>query len=207
MKKIASFTGIIVALALVLVIFFFRDRYQTEELEHLRQEVKDLPTLRAQNLALQQFQDQAAEVDSARKNQRELVKLRNEVAGLRADKQKLTTDWHQALSAIATLKESNQAHIAPPPGQVPAGYVASDSETVKNACINHLRRLDAAMQQWALEHQGRAEDHPTQNDLLPYLQSPDNPWSWICPGGGSYVFGRVDELPRCTLPGHVLPQQ
>ncbi|HUB86600.1 MAG TPA: hypothetical protein VMB22_01820 [Verrucomicrobiae bacterium] len=70
----------------------------------------------------------------------------------------------------------------------------------RNACINNLRQLDAAKQQWALENGKKGTDIPTKEDLLPYLRS----WP-VCPAGGTYTIGAVDEPPTCSIPGHELP--
>ncbi len=73
----------------------------------------------------------------------------------------------------------------------------------RNTCINNLRQIDAAKQQWALEKNKAADDVPTVQDLLPYLKDGVFP---ICPDGGTYSINAVDEVPTCTIPGHLLPQ-
>ena len=73
-----------------------------------------------------------------------------------------------------------------------------------NACINNLRMLDAAKQQWALEKNKTATDVPTAQDLLPYFK--DNLFP-TCPDGGTYTLNSLGELPTCTVPGHLLPAQ
>ncbi len=72
-----------------------------------------------------------------------------------------------------------------------------------NACINNLRQIDAAKQQWALENNRPANAVPTAQDLLPYL--PDGLFP-ICPAGGVYTINAVGVLPTCSVPGHVLTQ-
>jgi competence protein ComGC len=73
-----------------------------------------------------------------------------------------------------------------------------------NVCINNLRILDAAKQQWALENGKENSDTPTLDDLKPYLGS-----NWTmrtCPKGGVYVLHTVQEPPTCSIPGHELPR-
>jgi hypothetical protein len=70
----------------------------------------------------------------------------------------------------------------------------------ENACINNLRQLDAAKNEWALEKGKKAGDVPTKEDLLPYLRS----WP-VCPSGGTYSINAVGEPPICSVPGHKLP--
>jgi hypothetical protein len=71
----------------------------------------------------------------------------------------------------------------------------------QNACINNLRQLDAAKNQWALENSKKNEDVPTMTDLKPYLRH-----LGTCPAGGTYKLNSMAEPPTCTVPGHVMPQ-
>ena len=71
----------------------------------------------------------------------------------------------------------------------------------RNTCINNLREIDAAKQQWALEKNATLDAVPTVKDLLPYLKNGVFP---ACPDGGTYSINSVEELPSCSVPGHVL---
>ena len=73
-----------------------------------------------------------------------------------------------------------------------------------NACINNLRQLDAAKQQWALEYKKSTNDVVSWKDVTPYLSrgGGDRPW---CPQGGVYRLGHLDEAPKCSVQGHKLP--
>jgi hypothetical protein len=70
-------------------------------------------------------------------------------------------------------------------------------------CIDNLRLIDSAKQQWALEHRQQITATPTISDLLSYLGSvggfPD------CPSGGTYSIKAVGEMPTCSIPGHEFP--
>ena len=79
-------------------------------------------------------------------------------------------------------------------------FVRARTVSQENACINNLRQIDAAKQQWALENGKKATDTPTKADLLPFLRS----WP-VCPQGGTYTIGPVSEQPTCSIPGHSLP--
>jgi hypothetical protein len=79
-------------------------------------------------------------------------------------------------------------------------FVKARATSQQNACINNLRQLDGAKQEWALEKGKKATDVPTKQDLLPYLRS----WP-VCPQGGTYIIGPVDEKPTCSISGHELP--
>jgi hypothetical protein len=82
-------------------------------------------------------------------------------------------------------------------------FVKARSTSQQNACLNNLRQIDAAKQQWALENSKKSTDVPTQKDLLPYLGR--NGQFPRCPQGGTYTIGSVGESPRCSVAGHELP--
>ena len=79
-------------------------------------------------------------------------------------------------------------------------FVKARQTSQRNACINNLRQLDAAKNQWALEKGKSPTDVPTMNDLTPYLRSVPH-----CPAGGSYTLNAVNTPPTCSIPGHQLP--
>jgi len=82
-------------------------------------------------------------------------------------------------------------------------FVRARTTSQVNACINNLRQIDGAKQQWALEKNKTGDDVPTEKDLLPYLKDGVFP---TCPDGGTYSINNVDALPTCTVQDHVLPQ-
>jgi len=87
-------------------------------------------------------------------------------------------------------------------------FVQSRTKAQRDACINNLRQLDGAMQQWALETKKNTTDAPDPNALATYLRSGVLP---KCPAGEvPYVFGAtVGDPVSCgnvgTLPEHALP--
>lgn len=81
-------------------------------------------------------------------------------------------------------------------------FVKARDTAMANACINNLRQIDAAKQEWALEHGKKPDDVPTTQDLLPYLKNQKIP---VCPAGGTYTIGKVSTPPTCTVTNHVLP--
>jgi hypothetical protein len=84
-----------------------------------------------------------------------------------------------------------------------------------NACINNLRQIDAAKNEWALEHNAKSNDIITINDIRPYIERERNN-SFIkldakgnlpkCPSGGIYTIGKIDEPPTCSLGTNVTPE-
>jgi hypothetical protein len=75
----------------------------------------------------------------------------------------------------------------------------------QNACINNLRLIDSAKQQWALEFRKQSTDAPTMDDVRPYLGRGANGEVPSCPDGGVYTLHTVGELPTCSIKDHVLP--
>jgi hypothetical protein len=80
-----------------------------------------------------------------------------------------------------------------------------------NTCINNLRQIEAAKNEWALEKGiTNVEVAPQENDLTPYIQLGSNSRIPTCPSGGTYTIGKLKEIATCSLgtnvnPPHVLP--
>jgi hypothetical protein len=82
-------------------------------------------------------------------------------------------------------------------------FVKARETSMMNACINNLRQIDAAKNEWALEQGKNPSDIPTAQDLTPYFRNKTFP---ICPAGGTYTIGAVSNAPTCSIPGHQLPE-
>lgn len=80
-------------------------------------------------------------------------------------------------------------------------FVKARSTAQKNACVNNLRMIDAAKNQWALEGSKKPGDIPTAQDLKPYLKNGILP---VCPSAGIYTIGAVSNVPTCSISGHLL---
>ena len=80
-------------------------------------------------------------------------------------------------------------------------FIRARTTPAMNACVNNLRMLDGAKQQWALKNRRAKGDGVIWDDIKPYITTP-----MICSRGGTYILGRVGELPRCSTGGeHTLP--
>jgi hypothetical protein len=84
-------------------------------------------------------------------------------------------------------------------------FIRARDTAMRNACINNLRLIDAAKQQWALETRKDASATPTQNDIAPYLLGRNGQMP-TCPKGGTYTIEPVGEQPTCSVPEHELPR-
>ena len=69
-----------------------------------------------------------------------------------------------------------------------------------NSCINNLRQLDGAAEQWRIEYNRATNAVPTFAQAYPYFKSPP-----VCPSGGTYSYNTNSGLPICSVKGHVYP--
>ncbi len=67
------------------------------------------------------------------------------------------------------------------------------------ACLNNLRQIDAAINQWALESKKQAGDPVTLDQLKPYIKLNSAGEIPSCPDGGKYSVTVVGALPTCSL--------
>jgi len=82
-------------------------------------------------------------------------------------------------------------------------FLKSREESTRKACGNNLLQIYNAKLRWALENKKGGADVPTDAELFAtnsYIRVKP-----VCPGGGSYTIGEVDDPPTCTVPTHVLP--
>ena len=90
-------------------------------------------------------------------------------------------------------------------------FIKARATSQANACINNLRQIDAAANQFALE-QGKTTGAAIVlgTDLTPYIKLNSNNSIPGCPAGGTYTETAVGTSPVCSLgttvtPKHVLP--
>jgi prepilin-type N-terminal cleavage/methylation domain-containing protein len=88
-------------------------------------------------------------------------------------------------------------------------FVRARTTSQTNACINNLRQIDGAIQQWALETKAAANAAVTTVNVTPYLKAPP-----VCPSAGvggafatSYTLVDVATAPVCAIVPltHILP--
>ena len=86
-------------------------------------------------------------------------------------------------------------------------FVRARRTSQTNACINNLRQLDAAKQQWALENGKKTSATPASASLTPFLGrgTAGNATNMCCPINatlntpyGGYTFGNVGTAPVCN---------
>jgi prepilin-type N-terminal cleavage/methylation domain-containing protein len=65
----------------------------------------------------------------------------------------------------------------------------------QNACINQLRQIDGAKDQWAIEHGKKTNDPVNEIEVNSYIKH-GGP---VCPLKGAYTYGVVGTNPTCSL--------
>jgi multidrug efflux pump subunit AcrA (membrane-fusion protein) len=206
--------------------FYKSGKAKSDELASVQPALQELETLRAENEELKTNRVSVQEVERLRQDNADLLRLRNEVQQLRHEKQQLTqqaataqasAQQAQAQAQAAQLQARAMATNVPPATQLSPemmeafrrryGLDRSGAQPVQPAqtfgCINNLRMLDGAKQQWALENRKTPAAVPTEQDIAPYLKGNVLP---KCPNGGVYTLNSVASLPTCSLAGHALPQ-
>lgn len=88
-------------------------------------------------------------------------------------------------------------------------YLKSSRISSANVCINNLKQIDGAVEQWAL-------DNGIQQGVMPTSQDEDVIYGYIdggkpkCPSSGEYSINRIGDKPQASCSkedlGHKLPE-
>jgi prepilin-type N-terminal cleavage/methylation domain-containing protein len=87
-------------------------------------------------------------------------------------------------------------------------FVKARATSQANACINNMRQIDGAIQQWALEKGKKSSDTVTYpTDLTPYIKLNSAGSIPPCPASGTYSVTTVGATPSvtCSLSATVTP--
>lgn len=190
---------------------YVKSNAKDTELARLQTENKELEQLRTDLAAAQEkAQIPADQVIVSKKDKEELIKLRGEVGKLRTENQKFVKDLaaSQNLAEAAKAQANDAIRLAQNAtvqanAVVTANRTAANLDAQRNACINNLRQIDAAKQQWAVENNKQADAIPTAQEIAVYLPNNTVP---SCPASGVYTIGSVSRTPTCSIPGHALTQ-
>jgi hypothetical protein len=211
----------VVGLAIGLGLVYSASSKKDAELTALREDSQQLQKLRAdlEETNKSNTQAQSDELARLRKDNEDLLRLRNEVSQLRKEKQQLAAQVQSAQSqALGAQAQVQALRTNQGPGVV-AGQLNQAAQEAFRArygltnqvqtleqqqaaiCINNLRMIDGAKQQWALEKQKPQGALMIAADLAPYLKTNALP---TCPAGGVYTINPVGYAPICNIPGHAL---
>jgi predicted RNase H-like nuclease (RuvC/YqgF family) len=209
----------VVALVAGMLIVRSRSKESETALAELRQANQELRKTRVEEEDLKKIQAQVEELGRLRKENEELHRLRNEVRQLREEKQGAARAGQSGQPSSAQTKADASA---PPQLQRQLQQLMAENERLRaenqqfqqiqvnaqanavNGCINNLRIIEGAKDQWALENKKGVGDAMSAQDIQPYLKNNALP---ACPQGGAYTLNALGAQPTCSVPGHVLPQQ
>ena len=178
-----------------------RDGLQTElnnAQAELRQAATEREALKNSNAGLQ-----AAEISRLRKQNQILT---NQVAQWRTSLEQLNFDSRSNAVHLATARTAlrlQQQHLEELESQNQQILDASTAVIARKTCVNNMRLIDDAKQQWALDTGKPASTVPKVKDLQIYFKEGALP---ECPAGGAYSLNALNEVPTCSIPGHALPQ-
>jgi len=86
-------------------------------------------------------------------------------------------------------------------------FIRARTKSQQNACINNLRQIDGAIQQWALETKQSATAAVTMPDVAPYMGRGTAGAEPACPSAtagntnASYALTDVATAPTCNIMG------
>ena len=83
---------------------------------------------------------------------------------------------------------------------IPSFVKARDTSRL-NACINNLRQIDSAKEQWAMANNIAGAAAVTTADVNAYIKGSATP---TCPASGTYTFNILNTDPTCTATDHDL---
>src|SRR5687768_16584137 len=73
-------------------------------------------------------------------------------------------------------------------------FVRSRTNHARTSCVNTLRQIAGAADQWAIEYKKSTNDIPNWSDVDPYMKVRPS-----CPAGGKITLGSVKEGPKCSI--------
>jgi hypothetical protein len=107
-----------------------------------------------------------------------------------------------ATRELASQQQDQMQQMQPDEESTNITQTLTPAEAQREECLDNLRLIDAAKQQWAIDKNKGLTAVPTVLDLLPYL--PDG--FPVCPVGGKYTIHSVELSPTCSVAGHSLVQ-
>lgn len=83
-------------------------------------------------------------------------------------------------------------------------FMKARTQSQQNACINNLRQIEAAKEQWALEKRQGSGVAVVTSEVLSYIKNPTSATN--CPANGTITFNAIGTNASCSAVGgtHVL---
>jgi prepilin-type N-terminal cleavage/methylation domain-containing protein len=80
-------------------------------------------------------------------------------------------------------------------------FVKARQTAQRNACIQNLKEIDGAKEQWAIENKKGNGDPIVKDEVDKYIKN----GAPSCPSSGTYTYGNIGADPTCSVATHVLP--
>lgn len=80
-------------------------------------------------------------------------------------------------------------------------FVKARLTAQRTGCIQNLKLIDGAKEQWALETKKSPGAPAVESEVNGYMKHNQPP---VCPANGRYTYGNVGDDPTCTVPTHSL---
>jgi hypothetical protein len=199
---------LMVASLVGLVVVYDSNQRQVAELAQARQTSQELEQLRATLGDTNELQNQPGlkeELTRLREENKDLLRLRDEVRRLREENKQYMGQAKAAQAQAQSVQaqaEQLRATAAQASAQAQQAEATARTQNQINNCVNNLRQIDGAIQQWALENRKVPASRVTMADIEPYLKNKP----LTCPANGFYTLNNVATPPTCSVPGHVLPK-
>jgi chromosome segregation ATPase len=198
---------LMVAALVCLGVVYNSNQKQVAELAQARAASQELEQLRASLNDTNQGVNASEndELARLREENKDILRLRNEVRQLRDENKQLKGQAQAAQAQVQNVQaqaEQLKANVAQAAAQAQQAEASARMQSQVNNCINNLRQIDGAIHQWALENNKPAGARVTIADINPYLRTKPI----TCPASGVYTLTTVGIPPTCSIPGHVLPK-
>lgn len=82
-------------------------------------------------------------------------------------------------------------------------FVQARQSARKSACIDNMKQIENAKEQWAMDNRKNTGDAVAFTDLVGatlYMKSTPS-----CPAAGTYTLNPISTVPACDISGHLLP--
>ncbi len=76
-------------------------------------------------------------------------------------------------------------------------FIRSRDTAQQNACINNMRQIHYAKENWGIENGMTGTDTPSSADVALYVRGGFP----ACPAGGTYTINNIDTSPSCSIHG------
>src|SRR5262245_25400024 len=195
---------LMVAAVVCLGVVYNSNQQQVAELAQARQEIEQLRATPSETNQSANASEKD-ELTRLREENKDVLRLRNEVRQLREENKQLKGQAQAAQAQVQNVQaqaEQLKANAAQAAVQAQQAEASVRMQSQINNCINNLRMIEGAIQQWALENTKPQGSLVTMADIDPYLRTKPI----TCPANGIYTLTTVGTPPTCSIPGHVLPK-